>query len=173
MTLFILDTASDGARSWGSRTVRKPTSGGLRREKFKLGLSPKPESRRKKTFLMFFSMLSLLLSPTSPCDRLSPLHPLHHGHASRQHLRPPSDGAESYDLDTSALAALDKFRAEKAAGDASLLKYTQSSSRKTKKKSKRTADEKTALTPKRKLKRKPRRKRRCWPRLRRLPIWSG
>lgn len=43
---------------------------------------------------------------------------------------------EQYDLDTSALAALDKFRAEKAAEEAQLLKFTQSSSRKSNKKSK-------------------------------------
>ena len=47
-----------------------------------------------------------------------------------------SQEGEAYDLDTSALAALDKFRAEKAAEEAQLLKFTQSSSRKSQKKSK-------------------------------------
>lgn len=46
---------------------------------------------------------------------------------------PPLD--ESYDLDTSALSALDKFRAEKAAEEAQLLKFTQSSNRKSQSKS--------------------------------------
>lgn len=55
-----------------------------------------------------------------------------------------SSDVADYDLDTSALAALDRFRAEKAAGDASLLKF-QSSSRKGKK-SKRPVDVKK-LTP--------------------------
>lgn len=58
----------------------------------------------------------------------------------------PEDG-EAYDLDTSALAALDTFRAQKAAGEASLLKFSQSyssSSRKTK--SKRSKEERK-LTP--------------------------
>ncbi|SJX62065.1 uncharacterized protein SRS1_10707 [Sporisorium reilianum f. sp. reilianum] len=56
--------------------------------------------------------------------------------------------SDDYDLDTSALAALDKFRAEKAAGDASLLKFTQSSassSRKSKKN--KQAKESKKLTP--------------------------
>ncbi|GAC92615.1 hypothetical protein PHSY_000169 [Pseudozyma hubeiensis SY62] len=63
----------------------------------------------------------------------------------------PGDG-EDYDLDTSALAALDKFRAEKAAEEAQLLRFTQSSSfassstasRRTKKKS---AKQEKKLTP--------------------------
>ncbi|KAJ1027077.1 hypothetical protein NDA18_003094 [Ustilago nuda] len=46
------------------------------------------------------------------------------------------EASEQYDLDKSALAALDKFRAEKAAEEASLLKFAQSSSRKSRKKSK-------------------------------------
>lgn len=66
--------------------------------------------------------------------------------------QPPQDG-EMYELDTSALAALDKFRAEKAAEEAQLLKFTQSSSRKSGKKSKaakgsqREKEEKKKLTP--------------------------
>lgn len=46
---------------------------------------------------------------------------------------------ENYDLDTSALAALDKFRAEKAAEEAQLLRFTQSSSRKSKPKAAKKA----------------------------------
>ncbi|SPO22153.1 uncharacterized protein UTRI_02160_B [Ustilago trichophora] len=65
----------------------------------------------------------------------------------------PTQDGETYDLDTSALAALDKFRAEKAAEEAQLVKFTQSSSRKSGKKSKATKrsqkekEEKKKLTP--------------------------
>ncbi|SPC67275.1 uncharacterized protein UHOD_02904 [Ustilago sp. UG-2017b] len=60
------------------------------------------------------------------------------------------EASERYDLDKSALSALDKFRAEKAAEEASLLKFAQSSSRKSKKKSKskkRTEQASKKLTP--------------------------
>ncbi len=67
-------------------------------------------------------------------------------------LSKPDEGGEtSYDLDTSALAALDKFRAEKAAEEAQLLRFTQSSSSSSKssKKTKapRQKKEKKVLTP--------------------------
>ncbi|TKY87368.1 hypothetical protein EX895_004045 [Sporisorium graminicola] len=58
--------------------------------------------------------------------------------------------SENYDLDTSALAALDKFRAEKAAEEASLLRFTQSSaSSSSTRKSKRSKQPKETkkLTP--------------------------
>ncbi|CDS00892.1 uncharacterized protein SPSC_03227 [Sporisorium scitamineum] len=56
--------------------------------------------------------------------------------------------AENCDLDTSALAALDKFRAEKAAEEASLLKLTQSSSSSTRKSKKnKSPKEAKKLTP--------------------------
>lgn len=63
----------------------------------------------------------------------------------------PED-VEQYDLDTSALDALDKFRAEKAAEEAQLLKFTQSSSRKANAKPSRKSkskkdDVKKVLTP--------------------------
>ena len=55
---------------------------------------------------------------------------------------------EDYDLDTSALAALDKFRAEKAAEEASLLRFAQSSSSlSATRESKKNKREKKVLTP--------------------------
>ncbi|SNX82889.1 uncharacterized protein MEPE_01595 [Melanopsichium pennsylvanicum] len=61
---------------------------------------------------------------------------------------PPSDveEGENYDLDTSALVALDKLRAEKAAEQAQLLKFSQSSSWRKSKKSKKPNQPKE-LTP--------------------------
>ncbi|EST07901.1 DNA methylase, N-6 adenine-specific, eukaryotic [Kalmanozyma brasiliensis GHG001] len=58
----------------------------------------------------------------------------------------PEDG-EPYDLDTSALAALDTFRAQKAAGEASLLKFSQSSSSSSRKKKTKRPKEERKLTP--------------------------
>ncbi|KAJ9477981.1 Protein-lysine N-methyltransferase EFM5 [Pseudozyma hubeiensis] len=57
-----------------------------------------------------------------------------------------ADG-EDYDLDTSALAALDKFRAEKAAEEAQLLRFTHSSSSTSRKTKKKSAKPEKKLTP--------------------------
>lgn len=58
------------------------------------------------------------------------------------------NGTEDYTLDTSALSALDKFRAEKAAEEASLLRFAQSSSSSSAtRKSKKNKGEKKVLTP--------------------------
>lgn len=65
-------------------------------------------------------------------------------------LSKSEESGEAYDLDTSALTALDKFRAEKAAEEVQLLKFTQSSSSsKSSKKNKAplSKKEKKPLTP--------------------------
>jgi hypothetical protein len=58
-----------------------------------------------------------------------------------------AEEAEKYDLDTSALDALDKFRAEKAAEEAQLLKFTQSASRKSGPRSSKKSKAKDAAKP--------------------------
>ncbi|KAI3483026.1 hypothetical protein L1887_54146 [Cichorium endivia] len=58
-----------------------------------------------------------------------------------------AEEAEKYDLDTSALDALDKFRAEKAAEEAQLLKFTQSASRKSGQRSSKKSKAKDAAKP--------------------------